>query len=59
MLQGHGYPVALLVRLILVLGYRRLEGLDIGSLLTLGAGGYVKRDALAFLKGLEATRVDC
>src|ERR1700712_5456963 len=36
-----------------------LCGLDVCSLLALGASGDVKRYALAFLEGLKAAGVDC
>lgn len=35
------------------------SSLDIGSLLTLGAGRNFEGDALAFLQGFEARHVDC
>ena len=36
-----------------------LHGLDVSSLLTLGAGHDFKRHLLAFLEGLEAFNLDC
>jgi hypothetical protein len=57
-LDGSGLA-RLRLELLRSLAVEGLGGLDVCSLLALGASGDVKRYALAFLEGFEAAGVDC